>query len=139
LSFRGDRGRAWIGGVLLLYVAASLLHFVHNAEYLADYPNLPAWLGRSDVYLVWLGSAAVGLGGYGFYRSGWRLVGLLLIGLYAVSGFDGLLHYTRAPLSAHTAPMNFTIWFEVVAAALLLCSVLVLALSPAPMRVAESR
>jgi hypothetical protein len=134
LSFRADRSRAWIGGLLLLYVAASLLHFAHNAEYLADYPNLPAWLSRSDVYLVWLGLAAVGLGGYAFYRSGWRLVGLMLIGLYAASGFDGLLHYTRAPLSSHTAAMNFTIWFEVVAAALLLFSVLALALGPAPMR-----
>jgi hypothetical protein len=124
LSARADAGRAWIGGLLLLYVAASLLHFAHNAEYLADYPNLPVWLSRSDVYLVWLGLAAVGIGGYALYRSGWRLAGLLLIGLYAVLGFDGLLHYTRAPLAAHTVTMNFTIWFEVVAAGLLLCAVM---------------
>ncbi|HEY3516314.1 MAG TPA: hypothetical protein VGL98_04645 [Gammaproteobacteria bacterium] len=65
-------GRTWIGGSLLLYLAASLLHFAHNAEYLADYPNLPAWLGRADVYLVWLGLAAVGVGGYALYRGGWR-------------------------------------------------------------------
>ena len=36
--------------LLLLYLAASLLHFVHNAEFLSDYPNLPAWLTRSQVY-----------------------------------------------------------------------------------------
>jgi hypothetical protein len=113
--------------MLWLYLAASLLHFAHNAEYLADYPNLPAWLSRSDVYLVWLGEAAVGIGGYMLYRTGRRLAGLLLIGVYAVLGFDGLLHYTRAPLEAHTAGMNFTIWFEVAAAALLLISVMVLA------------
>ncbi len=122
-----DPGRAWMGGPLLLYLAASLLHFAHNAEYLADYPNLPAWLSRSDVYLVWLGQAAVGIGGYMLYRTGRRLAGLLLIGVYAVLGFDGLLHYTRAPLAAHTAAMNFTIWFEVAAAALLLISVVALA------------
>ena len=68
--------------------------------------------------------AAVGVGGYALYRGGWRLAGLLLLGAYAVSGFDGLLHYTRAPLAAHTAAMNFTIWFEVLAAALLLLAVL---------------
>jgi len=134
LSFRADRGRAWIGGLLLLYGAASLLHFAHNAEYLADYPNLPAWLGRSEVYVVWLGLAAVGLGGYALYRSGWRLAGLLLIGLYAVSGFDGLLHYTRAPLAAHTVTMNFTIWFEIVAAALLLTAVITIARASRPDR-----
>jgi len=112
-----------LGGTLLLYLAASLLHFVHNAEYLANYPNLPAWLGRADVYLVWLGLAAVGVGGYALYRGGWRLAGLLLLGTYAISGFDGLLHYTRAPFAAHTVTMNFTIWFEVAAAGLLLLAV----------------
>lgn len=123
MSAAASSDRTLIGALLLLYVAASLLHFVHNAEYLADYPNLPAWLTRSDVYLVWIGQAAVGVGGYTLYRMGWQLPGLLLIGLYAALGFDGLLHYTRAPLAAHTAAMNFTIWFEVVAAALLLIAV----------------
>jgi hypothetical protein len=118
--------RAWLGGLLLLYLAASLLHFVHNAEYLADYPNLPAWLGRADVYLAWLGLAAIGAAGWALYRFGWRLAGLLLIGVYAGFGFDGLLHYTRAPFAAHTQVMNFTIWFEVAAAALLLLGVLTL-------------
>ena len=118
--------RAWLGGLLLLYLAASLLHFVHNAEYLADYPNLPAWLDRADVYLAWLGLAAIGVAGWALYRFGWRLAGLLLIGVYAGFGFDGLLHYTRAPFAAHTQAMNFTIWFEVAAAALLLLGVLTL-------------
>ena len=119
--------RAWLGGLLLLYLAASLLHFVHNAEYLADYPNLPAWLDRADVYLAWLGLAAIGAAGWVLYRFGWQLAGLLLIGVYAGFGFDGLLHYTRAPFAAHTPAMNFTIWCEVAAAALLLAGVLIFA------------
>jgi len=61
--------------LLLLYLAASLIHFTHNAEFVQGYPSL---------------------------------------------GFDGLLHYTRAPIAAHTHGMNFTIGFEVVAAAILL-------------------
>src|SRR5262245_56275251 len=124
LNAKVAQGRAWIGGLLLLYVAASLLHFAHNAEYLADYPNLPAWLGRADVYHAWLGLAAIGAGGWALYRTGKRLAGLLLIGAYAVFGFDGLLHYTRAPVAAHTFSMNFTIWLEVAAAGLLLTVVL---------------
>jgi hypothetical protein len=127
LNARAEHGRAWIGGLLLLYLAASLLHFVHNAEYLVDYPNLPSWLGRADVYFMWLGLAAVGAAGWVLYRSGRRLAGLLLIGAYALSGFDGLLHYARAPFEAHTPAMNFTIWFEVAAAAVLLLAVLTLA------------
>ena len=115
-----------MGGLLLLYLAASLLHFVHNAEYLAEYPNLPSWLGRADVYVTWLVLAAVGGAGWALYRSGRCLAGLLMIGVYAAFGFDGLLHYTRAPFAAHTPAMNFTIWFEVAAAALLLLAVLTL-------------
>ena len=124
MSSRAEPVSARIGGLLLLYLAASLLHFVHNAEYLDDYPNLPAWLGRADVYLAWLGAAAVGVGGYALCRRGWRLAGLLMLGLYAAFGLDGLLHYTRAPLEAHSPAMNFTIWFEVVAAGLLLIAVI---------------
>lgn len=111
-------------GLLLLYAAASLLHFAHNAEYLGDYPNLPPWLTRNGVYLAWCAQAVVGILGYLLHRSGRRLFGLTLIGIYAGFGFDGLLHYTRAPLEAHTAAMNFTIAFEVVTAALLLICVL---------------
>ena len=116
-----------LGRLLLLYLGASLLHFTHNAEYISDYPNLPSWLSGAEVYLAWCGSAAVGILGYVLYRSGRWLSGLALLGAHAAFGFDGLLHYTRAPFSAHTTVMNFTIWFEVVAAALLLMAVLTLA------------
>ena len=118
----------WLLAALLLwYVVASLVHFTHNAEYLNDYPNLPPWLTRGGVYLAWLGETSLGILGYVLYRSGWRLTGLALVGVYAAFGFDGLLHYIRAPFDAHTFGMNFTILFEVVAAALLLARVLLLA------------
>ncbi len=110
-----------------MYSAASLLHFTHNAEYLGDYPNLPHWLTRIGVYLAWCAQVSVGILGYALYRVGRRLVGLTLLAVYAGLGFDGLLHYTRASTSAHTAAMNFTIWFEVVTATLLLACVSILA------------
>ena len=106
--------------LLLLYLVASLAHFTHNAEYLSDYPNLPPWLTRGGIYLAWIGETLLGILGYVIYRSGWRLIGLALVGVYAAFGFDGLLHYTRAPFDAHTSAMNFTILSEVAAAAFLL-------------------
>ncbi len=112
-----------LGGLLLLYAAASLLHFAHNAEYLADYPNLPAWLSRADVYLAWCAAALIGVSGYVLYRRAHRRLGLLLLLIYALIGFDGLLHYRRAPFSMHTGMMNLTIWTEVLAAALLLAGI----------------
>ncbi len=109
--------------LLVVYLAASLLHFAHNAEFLSDYPNLPTWLTRSDVYFVWIGQAVIGLVGIALYLRGRQTPGLLLIGLFAAFGFDGLLHYSRAPFAEHTLEMNFTIWFEVAAAAMLLVAV----------------
>ena len=110
-------------GLLLLSLAASLLHFAHNAEFLNAYPNLPAWLTRSQVYLAWTGVAAIGVCGLVLYLRGWYFFGLALTGLYAAFAFDGLLHYSRAPFDAHTVAMNFTIWFEVTAAGALLVAV----------------
>jgi hypothetical protein len=109
--------------LLLLYAAASFLHFVHNAEYLADYPNLPASWSRADVYAAWCALTAVGVLGYVLYRRGERRPGLGLLAIYAAVGFAGLLHYTRAPLGHHTPAMNATIWAEAVAAALLLMNI----------------
>ncbi len=109
--------------LLAVYLAASLLHFAHNAEFLGDYPNLPTWLTRTDVYFVWIGQAVIGLVGFALYLRGRQTPGLLLIGLFAAFGFDGLLHYARAPFGAHTVAMNVTIWFEAAAAGVLLVAV----------------
>ena len=117
---RESQALSWL---LLLYVAASLLHFMHNAEYLAQYPNLPASWSRADVYTAWCCLTTLGLAGYALYRCGYARSGLAVLGVYAGLGFDGLLHYTRAPLGHHTATMNFTIWTEAAAAALLLIQV----------------
>ena len=81
-----------------------------------------------------LHETSLGILGYVLYRFGWRLTGLAFVGAYAAFGFDGLLHYTRAPFDAHTSAMNFTILFEVVAAALLLMRVVMLGLETSTRR-----
>jgi hypothetical protein len=93
-------------GLLLLYAATSLLHFWHNAEYLSDYPNLPGWLTRAQVYLSWCGLTALGVLGYGLYRRAHARAGLVVLAVYGLLGFDGLLHYRRAPFASHTLMMN---------------------------------
>ena len=106
------------------YCIASLFHFVHNAEYLSAYPNLPSWLSRSQIYAIWLAITSIGVAGLWLARGKYPLLGLILVSTYALLGFDGLGHYAVAPMSAHTFTMNFTIWAEVVAAALLLIQAL---------------
>lgn len=123
LALIRSRAREMMPWLLALYAGASLLHFMHNAEYLAQYPNLPASLTRADVYFAWCCITAIGLLGYALYRGGSLRVGLTLLAIYGCLGLDGLLHYTRAPIAHHSAAMNFTIWVEVAAAAVFLISI----------------
>ncbi len=108
---------------LAVYCAASLLHYAHNAAFVDEYPNMPAWLSSAMIYGAWMGVTAVGLAGYLLVWRGYQVAGFAVIAIYAVLGFDGLGHYGLAPVSAHLAMMNFTIWLEVATAALLLAVV----------------
>ena len=119
---RSSRGRVTPKDLVILmiaYGAGSLVHFIHNAEFLAEYPNMPAWLSRADVYAAWLGMTAIGVAGYVLVSHGYRFAGLLLVAVYATLGLDSLGHYALAPMSAHSAAMNSTILLEVGTAALL--------------------
>ncbi len=49
--------------MMLVYGATSLLHFVHNAVYVRNYPNLPPWLTSAGVCAAWLLVAATGTAG----------------------------------------------------------------------------
>ncbi len=103
-----------------IYCAASFTHFFHNAEFCGDYPNLPAWLSRTSVYWTWIALTVLGATAVGLLRTRHRTIGLGLLATYAALGFAGLGHYGLAPMARHTAMMNFTIWFEVATAAVLL-------------------
>lgn len=109
--------------LLAVYAAASLVHFVHNAEFLGDYPGLPDWWSRGGVYLAWVAMTAVGAVGALLVHRARALIGLMLLAVYAALGLDSLGHYVVAPLSAHTVMMNATILLEVGAAGLVLLEV----------------
>jgi hypothetical protein len=106
--------------LVLVYFIASLAHFAHNAEYIAFYPNMPAWLTREKVYLAWLVVTAVGVAGLIVMRLGFHAVGALLLSAYGALGLDGLAHYTLALCSEHTLATNLTIWSEASAGFLLM-------------------
>jgi hypothetical protein len=112
--------------LVLIFFIANLTHFVHNAEYIAFYPGLPAWLTREKVYLFWIAGASVGLAGLLLAQTRMKLVGLVLIAIYGASGVDGLAHYTLGLCSDHTLATNLSIWFEVLAGLSLLLASAVL-------------
>jgi hypothetical protein len=111
------------------YFLTSLGHFSHNAEFICEYPNLPAWLTRAQVYAVWAAITSVGVVGLLLMRRKFMATGLLLLAVYAAMGFDGLGHYALAPIELHPLMANVTILSEVLAAALLLPVVLWLLIS----------
>lgn len=106
------------------YFITSLGHFSHNAEFICEYPNLPAWLTRAQVYAVWAVITSVGVVGLLLMRKKYVATGLVLMAVYAALGFDGLGHYAVAPIELHPLMANVTILSEVAAAALLLPVVL---------------
>jgi uncharacterized membrane protein len=92
---------------MLLYGGASLLHFTHNAQFVADYPNLPPALSAARIYGAWLVIGSIGLAGYLLMRRGHQFWGLAVVAM-----------------GAHSWGMNLSIWFEVVTAAVLFALVL---------------
>jgi hypothetical protein len=110
------------------YFVASLGHFSHNAEFICEYPNLPAWLTRAKVYAAWAAITSMGVLGICLLRKKFVASGLLLVAVYAAFGFDALGHYAVAPMELHTFTANLTILAEVAAAALLLAVTLYLLL-----------
>jgi hypothetical protein len=102
----------YLWALVAVYFVASLAHFAHNAEYIAFYPNMPAWLTREKVYLAWLGITCVGVSGLAVFRFGLPALGAALVGAYGAFGLDGLAHYTLALCSEHTLATNITIWSE---------------------------
>ncbi len=111
------------------YFLTSLGHFVHNAEFICEYPNLPTWLTRAKVYASWLAITSVGVVGFILIKNKRIAAGLLLVATYAALGFDGLGHYAVAPMALHTLGANVTILSEVAAAALLLPATMYLLVS----------
>src|SRR5437868_9429962 len=106
MTFSPVRRHLW--ACIALYFTASLIHFTHNAEYIAFYPNMPASITRESVYLVWLAITSVGVLGAGFMLAGWRTLAAVCLAAYGTFGLDGLGHYTLALCSEHTLAMNLS-------------------------------
>lgn len=116
----------WFWLLFAAYSVASLVHFTHNAEYIAYYPNMPRWIDTETVYLAWLGVASVGAVGLLAQHLKRYKLARVFFGGYGALGLDGLAHYTLALCSEHTFIANVTIWAEVLSGLLLLllCAVM---------------
>ena len=112
-------------GLLLVHMAASLWHHIHNGQFLDEYPNMPTGFPVWTAYIAWTVTTAVGLAGYYWVCNGYRLLGFGAMALYAGYGLLAFGHYTLAPMSAHTLVQNATILSEALTALLLMGTVMV--------------
>jgi len=112
-----------LAALLAAYAIATLVHFMHNAQFIADYPNLPKTWSATTVYVAWIAMTLIGAAGWALVARGRTITGLLVLAVYAALGLDSLGHYVLAPLSAHTFAMNATILVEVSAAACVMLEV----------------
>jgi len=110
--------------LLILHMAASLWHHIHNGQFADEYPNMPTGFPIWIAYAAWAVTTAVGLAGYYWVCNGRRLLGFGAMGLYAAYGLLAFGHYTMAPMSAHTLVQNATILSEALTAMLLLGTVM---------------
>jgi hypothetical protein len=117
--------------LLAVYFVASSAHFVHNAAYIAYYPNMPSWITSDRVYLAWSVVTAVGIAGLMALRLRLPAAAAVFIAVYGALGLDGLAHYTFALCSEHTFMTNVTIWSEAVSGLCLLVASTVLVTSRA--------
>jgi hypothetical protein len=109
-----ERAPGHLSVLVALYFLASLLHFSHNAESIALYPNMPAWISRETVYLAWLAVSAVGVLSGALWMLGCRVMAGVVLAIYGALGLAALAHYALALCSDHALVMNLTIWFEAV-------------------------
>ena len=108
----------WV--LLAIYFVASSAHFVHNAAYIAYYPQMPSWVTPDRVYLAWSVVTAVGIAGLVALRLRLHATAVVFIAVYGALGLDGLAHYTLALCSEHTFITNVTIWSEAISGLCLL-------------------
>jgi hypothetical protein len=118
---------------LIGYTFTSLAHFVHTAEHLHAYPNMPAWLTAGQIYTAWLVVLVIGVAGFLLYRSErHRDAGLIVIAIYGLLGLHGLANYWLAPFGEHTTHMNFTILLDAFAGVALALHAVSLLKDPPP-------
>ncbi len=98
---------------MLAFGVASLIHFIHNAEFIADYPGLPKTWTRGGVYGAWFAMTVFGFCAWLVAKTKFTRFGLVLVTVYALCGLDSLGHYWVAPVSSHQTMMNLTIGLEV--------------------------
>ncbi|MCG9756229.1 hypothetical protein L1D40_13515 [Shewanella insulae] len=116
----------WLGRLKWLLLAtflSSILHYVDNILFFADYPE-PVWINPSMVDLFWFFMTPLAPLGYLQLRRGNLHLSVSLLVLYGLSNMLTLGHYNYAPLMSIDSKIHLFILLEAVLGALVVAYVL---------------
>lgn len=120
------RPTSWLAGLrwlLAANVAASVLHYVDNVAFFAEYPE-PPWISPGIIDAFWFVMTPLAPAGYALLRRGALQSGALLLHVYAICGLLSLGHYRYAPICSVSPRINLLILLEAAAAAVLVVYVI---------------
>lgn len=101
----------WLLAMLVVCIVTSILHYVDNVLFFAQYPE-PTWFNPSLVDILWFVMTPIGITGYSFWQQGRRTLAFGLLYLYVAMGQLTLGHYFYAPIWELTWKMNGLIFLE---------------------------
>jgi hypothetical protein len=116
-------GERTVLAVLGASVISTVLHYLDNYLYIADYPQ-PGWIHRETVWVVWILFTLLGAAAYLLYRNGsYSMAGVYLL-VYAYTGLSSLGHYMYGSIDDFTLRMHASILLDgVTGAAVAACGV----------------
>jgi len=101
--------------LLAANVAASILHYVDNVLFFAQYPE-PRWIDTHFIDAFWFAMTPQAWLGYRLMRRGRTHTGAGVLYLYAAAGLLVLGHYRYAPWCGIAARIHVFILLEAIAA-----------------------
>ena len=105
--------------IVVLNIFSSILHYVHNVMYFSHYPE-PDWLSPQLVDYFWFFMTPIGIYGLVLALKTKRAKGGWWLYAYAAMGLLSLLHYNIETDNVMTVTMHSFIWFQAIAALILI-------------------
>ena len=108
--------------LIVINVAATILHYVDNVLFFEDYPE-PPWLRPHMIDAFWFVMTPFALTGYLLVKRGFLHLGSAALYAYAGMSLLSLGHYLYAPIGSIGFRINAFIWLEAGLAAILIAYV----------------
>lgn len=112
---RWQRRLKWI---VLATVAGSVLHYIDNLLFFAQYPE-PVRINRTMIDAFWFVMTPLAWLGYRWIKAGSRTAGTIALMSYAGCNLLTLGHYRYAPMCSIGLRIHAFIWLEAILACVL--------------------